>query len=90
MLPLICSVMPIPSTSHIIIQDEDGTLFVSLDGNFRLCRRKKAGRTSVYDQPLTVDKVFCNQSDVDHFVKSSSRVGLEEHAGSKTEVDLYY
>ena len=46
--------------------------FISLDGNFRLCRRKNAGQQSMYDKPLSSDGVFVNQSDVDCYVQSSS------------------
>ena len=71
------------------IQDKDGTLFVSLDGNFRLCRRKNAGRRSVHDRPLHVDKVFCDQSSVDYFVKCSSKVGPELENTESNEVLLH-
>ena len=53
-------------------KDGDSTAFISLDGNFRLCRRKNAGQQSTYEKPLCGDTVFVNQSDVDSYVSSSS------------------
>ncbi len=53
-------------------KDPDSEAFISLDGDFRLCHRKKAGQRSVYDKPLNVDGIFVNQSDVDCYVQSSA------------------
>ena len=53
-------------------KDADGVAFISLDGNFRLRRRKNAGQQSMYEKPLSGDGVFVNQSDVDCYVQSSS------------------
>ena len=55
------------------VKDSDDVAFISLDGNFRLCRRKNAGQQSIlYEKPLSGDRVFMNQSDVDRYVHSSS------------------
>ncbi len=54
------------------MQDENGTGFVCLDGNFRLCRRKNAGKKSMNEKPLNGDGIFADQSAVDHYLKSCS------------------
>jgi len=56
----------------IYIKDAESTKFVSLDGNFRLCRRKKAGQRSTHEKPLGVNEIFANQSDVDRYVQLQS------------------
>ncbi len=50
------------------MQDKNGTGFVCLDGNFRLCRRKKAGQKSINEIPLSGDGLFADQSDVDQYL----------------------
>lgn len=70
------------------MQDKNGTGFVCLDGNFRLCRRKKAGQKSINEIPLSGDGLFADQFDVDHYLKSfsSQLVTLEEN----TEPNIVY
>lgn len=35
------------------VKDSDDVVFISLDGNFRLCSRKNAGQQSIlYEKPL--------------------------------------
>ena len=73
-------------------KDADSMAFISLDGNFRLCRRKKAGEQSMYEKPLSGDGVFVNQSDIDYYVQSSSAllVTLERDSESnKVHWSLY-
>ena len=59
------------------IKDADSVTFISLDGNFRLCRRKKAGQQSMYEVPLSGDTAFVNQLDVDVYVQQSSSALLQ-------------
>ena len=69
-------------------KDGDSTAFISLDGNFRLCRRKNAGQQSMYEKPLCGDRVFVNQSDVDCYVQSSS--SLLVNLGRDSESNKVY
>ncbi len=45
-------------------------IFVSMDANFRLCRRSKAARISRDDAPLLKSSFFCSQDKVDSYVQS--------------------
>ena len=69
-------------------KDGDSTAFISLDGNFRLCRRKNAGQQSMYEKPLCGDRVFVSQSDVDCYVQSSS--SLLVNLGRDSESNKVY
>lgn len=64
---------------HSVSKDTESTPFVSQDGNFRLCRHKKAGQQSMYEKPLSGNGVF---ADNDYYVQSSSTllVTLERDA----------
>lgn len=74
---------------HLLNQDADGTAFISLDGNFRLCRRKNAGQQSTYEKPLSGDRIFVNQLDVDCFVQSSSSVTSDRDLDRVSAVDYF-
>ena len=45
-----------------------------MDGNFRLCRRKKAGEKTNYKSPLTTYQLFASQPDVDLYVNKSPQL----------------
>lgn len=49
-------------------------LFMSIDANFRLCRREKAGSASKEDVPIYKAPFFLPQRDVDSYI--SSQQGL--------------
>ena len=69
------------------VQDSDDVAFISLDGNFRLCCRKNAGQQSIlYEKPLSGDRVFVNQSDVDRYVQSSSLLVTLERDSESNKV----
>lgn len=50
----------------VLIKQERGTVTLSIDANFGLCRKKAAG-SSVH-KPLSRTTMFCDQADVDDFV----------------------
>ncbi len=52
----------------MFIIQSDGEVFLSVDGNFGLCRKAAAG-ASVRD-PLHGDTFFMKQADVDGFVRN--------------------
>lgn len=58
----------------IFLQDQVNPSFISLDANFRLCRRKKAGRAVTDVKPLFSDEVFADQAAVDNYVQASKTV----------------
>ena len=51
-------------------------MFLSIDGLFGLCRKKKAGK-SVRD-PLHNDRLFKNQANVDDFVARYPKLSNEQ------------
>ncbi len=58
-----------------------------LDGNFRLCRRKKAGQRTLNSKPLYKSEVFADQCDVDEYLrKSSSAVQSSGAEGGQLQV----
>ena len=67
-----------------MLQD-NGTLVVSMDAIFGLCRKKSAGK-SVYG-PLSGTTVFENQTEVDLFVNSQSN---SERSHSEVHSYSYY
>ena len=50
----------------VLIKQEQGTITLSIDANFGLCRKKAAG-SSVH-KPLSGMTMFCDQDDVNDFV----------------------
>lgn len=54
---------------------KDGEVYLSIDGNFGLCRKKSSG--SSVRAPLHSDSVFLDQEDIDKFVNSYG--SLEVH-----------
>ncbi len=45
-------------------------MVISVDGNFRLCRRRKAGLSRDEDKPLIKCSFFLPQDNVDAYVQS--------------------
>ena len=57
---------------HIYTQDQLDPIFLFLDANFRLCRRKKAGMATLQEKPLFKDEIFLNQAVIDQYVSTSA------------------
>lgn len=57
-----------------ILQDQTTPTFLSLDANFRLCRRKKAGLATMEEKPLYGEDVFADQVAVDQYQQTVDTV----------------
>ena len=59
-------------------------LFVAVDANFRLCRRKRAGHALGKVSPLIQPSFFLSQEEVDAYILSEQKIITHS-----TEVGFY-
>ena len=67
---------------YLCCKYQAGTVTLSMDANFGLCRRKGAGK-SVHP-PLSGTEIFFEQSEVDNFVAN-----YQSQVSSSTQVRMY-
>ena len=63
-----------------IFKQERGTITLSIDANFGLCRKKASG--SGVHEPLSGTTVFCNQHNVDSFIANYETVTCRSRISS--------